>query len=103
MHWIVAIKFAAWLNPHFEVWVYKTIDEILFAYSREQDLSIQRAVVLQHELKELEKKADKNGIDFERFIKLNNELTHERTIRAASTKARFREIYRDLKPNFPTN
>ena len=26
----VALKFAAWLNPHFEVWVYRTIDEIMF-------------------------------------------------------------------------
>ena len=26
----VALKFAAWLSPKFEVWVYKTIDEILF-------------------------------------------------------------------------
>lgn len=26
----VALKFAAWLSPEFEVWVYKTIDEILF-------------------------------------------------------------------------
>ena len=26
----VALKFAAWLNPFFEVWVYKTIDQILF-------------------------------------------------------------------------
>ena len=25
----VALKFAAWLSPKFEVWVYKTIDEIL--------------------------------------------------------------------------
>lgn len=26
----VALKFAAWLDPHFEVWVYKTIDKLLF-------------------------------------------------------------------------
>lgn len=26
----VALKFAAWLDPLFEVWVYKTIDEIIF-------------------------------------------------------------------------
>lgn len=26
----VALKFAAWLDPHFEVWVYKTIDQLLF-------------------------------------------------------------------------
>ena len=26
----VALKFSAWLNPLFEVWVYKTIDQLLF-------------------------------------------------------------------------
>jgi sulfatase maturation enzyme AslB (radical SAM superfamily) len=30
MHRILALKFAAWLNSDFEVWVYHTIDEILF-------------------------------------------------------------------------
>lgn len=30
MNRIVALKFAAWLDPYFEVWVYKTIDQILF-------------------------------------------------------------------------
>lgn len=26
----LALKFAAWLNPDFEVWIYSTIDEIMF-------------------------------------------------------------------------
>lgn len=26
----LALKFAAWLDPHFEVWVYSTIDELVF-------------------------------------------------------------------------
>ena len=30
MHRILALKFAAWLNPAFELWVYATIDELLF-------------------------------------------------------------------------
>lgn len=30
MHRILALKFAAWLNPDFEVWVYFTIEHILF-------------------------------------------------------------------------
>lgn len=30
MHRILALKFAAWLNSDFEVWVYSTIDNLLF-------------------------------------------------------------------------
>jgi hypothetical protein len=36
MHRILALKFAAWLNSDFEVWVYVTTDLILTAYYREQ-------------------------------------------------------------------
>lgn len=30
MHRVLALKFAAWLNPDFELWVYCTVDKILF-------------------------------------------------------------------------
>lgn len=35
MHRILALKFAAWLDPAFELWVFYTIDEILNHYYRE--------------------------------------------------------------------
>jgi hypothetical protein len=38
MHRILALKFAAWLDPDFEVWVFETIDLILNqAYSEERN------------------------------------------------------------------
>jgi len=35
MHRVLAIKFAAWLDPNFELWVYTTIDKILFGTIKE--------------------------------------------------------------------
>lgn len=35
MHRILALKFAAWLDPDFELWVYHTIDQIVFATARQ--------------------------------------------------------------------
>lgn len=35
MHRLLALKFAAWLDPEFEVWVYFTIDKIMFGTMRE--------------------------------------------------------------------
>lgn len=35
MHRILALKFEAWLDPSFEIWVYLTIDKILFGTIRE--------------------------------------------------------------------
>ncbi len=34
MHRQLAIKFAAWLDPKFEVWIYRTIDQLLFEHTR---------------------------------------------------------------------
>jgi len=103
LHRLVAIKFAAWLDPYFEVWIYETIDEILFGYSREQDESIKRTVAIQAEMNRIEKKPDKSGDDFERYIKLNDEIVREKTRRANATRRRFREMYRHLKPAFAKN
>jgi len=33
MHRILALKFAAWLDPAFELWIFLTIDQILFGES----------------------------------------------------------------------
>lgn len=34
-HRILAIKFAAWLDPNFEVWIYSTVDKILFGHYKQ--------------------------------------------------------------------
>jgi len=36
MHRILALKFAAWLDPKFEVWVFSTIDQILLGHYRDR-------------------------------------------------------------------
>jgi len=103
MNRILAIKFAAWLNPTFEVWIYKTIDEIINGYSRSQDESIQRTIILKAQLREMELKPDKSGDDFENYIQLKQHLIHEQTVRANNTRRRFREIYRFLTNSFNNN
>lgn len=103
MNRILAIKFAAWLDPYFEIWVYKTIEEIMFGFSRENDESIRRTVIMQFEMQQIEKKADKTGEDFDRYMKLRDGLIVERTIRSQSTKQRFREIYRFFKDTLRNN
>lgn len=34
MHRVLALKFAAWLDPAFELWVYITIDQLMFGTTR---------------------------------------------------------------------
>lgn len=85
-HRILALKFAAWLSPEFEVWVYSTIEQILFGKHVEREQSFERTLKLQHELSELEDKAEKTGEDFERYLQVKRELNREKIIRTSLTK-----------------
>lgn len=46
MHRVLALKFAAWLSPAFELWVYSVIDEILFGEHRRRSQSFERTLML---------------------------------------------------------
>lgn len=47
MHRILALKFAAWLDAGFELWVYSTIDRILFDHYRKMEESLRRSAARQ--------------------------------------------------------
>lgn len=49
MHRILALKFAAWLDPKFEVWVYATIDRLLFG---DLEVMVKEKTELEIELEE---------------------------------------------------
>ena len=53
MHRVLAIKFAAWLNPDFEIWVYSTIERILFGKhaQREESLELERQLKYEKSLR----------------------------------------------------
>ena len=103
MHRVLALKFAAWLNPAFELWVYQTIEEIMFGHSRENDESIRRTIVMQFEVSQIEKKKERSGEDFDRYMFLKDQLTIERTVRSQQTKQRFRDLYKFLAPSLKNN
>ena len=56
MHRILALKFAAWLNPAFELWVYATIDEILFGKYRAIEESLKESARRKNRMDELKNK-----------------------------------------------
>ena len=86
MHRILALKFAAWLNSDFELWVYSTIEQLMFGKYVEREKSFERTLSLQAELSDLEDKADKTGDDFERYLHLKKELAREKSLRTLLTK-----------------
>lgn len=50
MHRVLALKFAAWLNPDFELWVYATIDDILFGSYKEDENDLREIARLKTEI-----------------------------------------------------
>ena len=43
MHRVLALKFAAWLNPDFEVWVYSTIENLIFGNFKRLEESLKQS------------------------------------------------------------
>jgi len=98
MHRVLALKFASWLNPDFEVWVYLTIDKILFGKHVDREKSFERTIQLQAEMNALITKPDKTGEDFENYLRIENELRKEQSLRKNLTKESLFEI-KDLFEN----
>jgi hypothetical protein len=85
MHRLLALKFAAWLNPDFEVWVYCTIEHLLFGRYIKLEQSYERTVSLQREIEELRCDPDKTGEDFERYLQIQKSLRDEVSLRRSLT------------------
>ncbi|NDV96462.1 KilA-N domain-containing protein [Dysgonomonas sp. 521] len=92
MHRILAIKFAAWLDSDFEVWVYSTIEKLLFGKHAEREQSFKRTIELQKEMNLLVEKSEKTGGDFDRYLEINRELRKEKAIRKSLTKDSINEM-----------
>jgi hypothetical protein len=92
MHRILALKFAAWLSPDFEVWVYSTIEKLLFGKHVEREQSLERTVALKSEMLELTGKPDKTGEDFDRYLAVEQELKREQALRQQLTRETVTEM-----------
>lgn len=96
MHRILALKFAAWLDPSFELWVYHTIDKLINHYYREhRDAYIEKlSIRAQKEIKKQELLTKyPEAVDYFNLENL------ERTAKMKSIKA-MKGNYRQLNLNF---
>lgn len=86
MHRVLALKFASWLSPDFELWVYTTIESILYGKLVKRDISLEESFKLSNEKKGLETKEDKTGDDFNRYLEIDKILKQEKTNRTLLTR-----------------
>jgi hypothetical protein len=85
MHRVLALKFAGWLSPDFELWIHLTIEELLFGKLVKREASFERSFQLQKELDELETKVGKSVTDFERYLEVQKQLRYEVSYRQSLT------------------
>ena len=85
MHRVLALKFAAWLSPTFELWVYSTIEQLLFGHYAEREESLRKTIRLKEEAEQLRVKTDKSGDDYERYLQVERELEVEKAVRKKLT------------------
>jgi hypothetical protein len=83
MHRILALKFAAWLDPYFEVWVYSTIESLLFGNQMSRKALLLEAARLKTNIAELE-------------LKLKDNETYRELV---NKKAELLRLGKDLKAN----
>ena len=101
MHRILALKFAAWLNPDFEVWIYSTIDDILFASYKEDEESLKKIAKIQNEISEKEEILAKHP-DIEKIEELKREKKKEERqfeLRKKNRISGFRTFFSDEDMN----
>lgn len=72
MHRVLALKFAAWLNPAFELWIYCTIEQLLFGENIERNKLLERKANIKYEKQQLVEKL-KDNEDFKKLNELNAE------------------------------
>ncbi len=60
MHRVLALKFAAWLNPDFEVWVYSKIDQLLFGNIKARVSYLKSKTYYKTKIKEVSEKLSDN-------------------------------------------
>jgi hypothetical protein len=78
----LALKFAAWLDPYFELWVYKTIDFILFDYYKRIEESLKESAKRKNRIDEIKSKLAES----EEFQELEQLELQEKQAAYARTK-----------------
>ncbi|MFZ4549412.1 MAG: KilA-N domain-containing protein, partial [Bacteroidales bacterium] len=83
MHRILAMKFAAWLSPAFEFWIYSVIDELLFGHYREMEEMLLRSAETRNRIDSLKEQLRED----DRFAELENlEVLYKQYLRNRSRK-----------------
>jgi len=96
-HRLLALKFAAWLSPEFEVWVYSTIDHILFSYYHELEANLNETARVDTEIE----KYNNELMEMDTYQQLNrlkkqkSQLVAQRSVISRTQLNFLKELYKN--------
>jgi hypothetical protein len=96
MHRILALKFAAWLDPAFELWVYATIDKIVFGFYKEiKEATVEKLKA--EKLQQLKKQELMEKYpDLSEYFELEDRITTAQRNRMKAVKDSVNQLRMDL-------
>jgi len=87
MHRILALKFAAWLDSEFEIWVWTKIDQIILGHYREVKAAMYEKLSAEKAVDSKREELLKNNPAFAEFLALEGKLTESEKKRQKAIKA----------------
>ena len=100
MHKILALKLAAWLDPKFEVWVFSTIDKILYRHFHAiKNTTVKKLKIEKERDLMLEELLKKHPDDFYKYLELEGKLTKATRKRLRAIRDSSKEIQLSLFPD----
>lgn len=98
MHRILALKFAAWLDPKFEVWVFSTIDQILLGHYREQREATTEKLRAEQQLEMKKRELLEKYPEFVDFLALEGKVSDAEKRRLKAIRESVKQLKLDLFP-----
>ncbi|ALU74710.1 hypothetical protein AUW17_05250 [Tenacibaculum dicentrarchi] len=95
MHRILALKFAAWLDVEFELWLFSTIDELMFGEYRVQEKALEETLKAEKEMEALALKLGENE-DFQKLQDLQNFVKKKNSAKIKAQKLKKFQIKMNL-------
>ena len=97
MHRILALKFAAWLDASFELWVYTTIDKLILGQFKELKDATAEKLKIQNQLEQKRQELlEKHPTDFAEFLRIEKQLNQADKRRLKALKQSTEQLQLEL-------
>ena len=98
MHRILALKFAAWLDPMFDVWIFATIERIINHYYREQRDAMIEKITVKARKEEKKQELLLKYPEMAEYFELDEQEKQANSKRMVAIREQFKQLKIEFKP-----